>query len=272
MSTDGLVSDVTATLRRLQEPFHAGDIEWRIMRAEKWGQFTHAWVFPYVTARAVHQRLDDVVGPENWANTPQSVVTVAHARSGEAVLSIQVGISIRIHGNWVTKYNVSEATDVESAKGGFSGAEKRAGSEWGIGRYLYYLDELEAEVAKSEPPRNAGWRYAKLSAKHDHAPYWWRPPRLPAWALPADTGTREDNPPSAAEFNAMKRAWVARFANAERNRSVIAQKFSQHAVSLFGPFPVDQLSGWTRDMIVRMTTAIESASSSHGIDGDVPFE
>ena len=63
-------------------------------------------------------------------------------------IAIEVGISIRINGEWITKYDVSDPTQIEPVKGGFSGAMKRAGAQWGIGRYLYQLQETFAEVSE----------------------------------------------------------------------------------------------------------------------------
>ena len=52
-------------LSRLGDPFPASDIEWRIQSS---GMSGGPWarVLAYVTARAIMNRLDEVVGPENW--------------------------------------------------------------------------------------------------------------------------------------------------------------------------------------------------------------
>lgn len=114
---------MTIDLRKLAEPFPAGDIEWRVSRS---GMNKNGTVFcmvlAYITARAIANRLDAVVGPENWQNTP---LVVHELRPG--VMAMQVGISIRVGEDWITRYDVSEPTHVEPAKGGFSGAMKRAG-------------------------------------------------------------------------------------------------------------------------------------------------
>ena len=135
-------------------------------------------VLAYITARAIQSRLDEVCGPENWCNTPASIVEV---RPG--ITAFQEGISINIgNDEWVTKYDVCEPTHIEPAKGGFSGAMKRAGAQWGIGRYLYHLSETFAEVSDKG---GKGWEYAKLPK--DGGSYYWKPPSLPAWALPVQS-------------------------------------------------------------------------------------
>ena len=54
---------------KLKEPFPAEDIEWRLQSCGKkkdgtiWGK-----ALAYVTNRAIQNRLDEVVGPQNWKN------------------------------------------------------------------------------------------------------------------------------------------------------------------------------------------------------------
>lgn len=259
------MADFAEQLKRLADPFPAGDIEWRVMRALPWGQNVRCLVYPYVTARAIHQRLDDMLGPQNWCNTPQRVSEVK-----PGVLSTEIGISIHIgSGQWVTKYNVSEATDIEPAKGAFSGAEKRAGEEWGIGRYLWFLGELDAETSKTEQ-RGNGWHYARLPQKYDGAVYWWQAPKLPAWALPIEADA--EKPVTAAELNALKLHWAKVLAPTEKNRAVKSERFSQLVVGMFGPFPVDQPAGWTHQMLAQVRHRIDSTTETGGPSADVPFE
>lgn len=262
--------DINEQLKRLTEPFPAGDIEWRVMRSMPWGQNIRCIVFPYVTARAIHERLDDVVGPANWCNTQQAVNTVAHTRDGKPVLSVQVGISIRIGNEWVTKYNVSEATDVEPAKGAFSGAEKRSGGEWGIGRYLYFLGEMDADTTRVEPPKGTGWTFGQLSEKYGREKFWWKPPQMPAWALPADAGAEQLV--TADELNNLKLYWSRKLAPNEKNRATKQAMFFQLVTSMFGPFPVDQPAGWTHDMISQVRARIDEAVTGSGGGSVVPFQ
>lgn len=261
------MSDFATTLKKLQEPFPETDIEWRVLNPQQWGQFVRCSCFPYVTARAIHQRLDDVVGPQNWCNTPQQVFTVGHNKNGP-VLSVQVGISIRCDGEWLTKYNVSEPTHIELAKGGFSGAEKRAGEEWGIGRYLWFLGELDAKTTMNDPGRGNGWFHATLPQSKGGKDYWWRPPQLPSWALPPASA---DRPVTVEELNDLKRAWVAKFAPEEKSRSAKVAGFNTFCVSLFGGFPIDTPAGWTHDMLEKAHNEIKSNSGGGGPTG-VPFE
>ena len=141
-------------LSKLAEPFDRDDIEWRVSRAGRSNGKVFCRILCYITARAIQQRLDDVCGPTNWRNEPLTV-----HEAGQRTFAFQTGISIRIGDEWVTKWDVAEPTQIEAAKGGFSGAMKRAGAQWGIGRYLYHLDETFAEVSESG---GKGWTYADL--------------------------------------------------------------------------------------------------------------
>ena len=131
-------------LTKLADPFPLEDIEWRVSRSGRGGNGIFCMTLAYITARAIQKRLDDVCGPENWRNEEPRMLDV----NGKTAFA--VGISIRIGEEWVTKWDVADPTNIEPAKGGFSGAMKRAGAHWGIGRYLYYLDETFAEAFQAD--------------------------------------------------------------------------------------------------------------------------
>ena len=54
---------------------------------------------------------------------------------------------------------------------------KRAAVQWGIGRYLYNLDETFVETSAT---KKDGWKFAKTKDKS----FYWKIPDLPKWALP----------------------------------------------------------------------------------------
>lgn len=82
----------------------------------------------YIDARLVMERLDRVVGAENWQRT------YPHAGAKTCC-----DLSICLDGRWITKSDGAGDTDVEGAKGAFSDSFKRAAVNWGIGQYLYGL-------------------------------------------------------------------------------------------------------------------------------------
>ena len=112
-------------IEKLKEKFLESELEFRIgsMNSDK----TMALALPYVQARAIQNRLDDVVGFHNWQVSYREI-------SGGFICSL----SLCIDGVWITKEDGAGMTDFESIKGGISNAFKRvAASGFGIGRYLY---------------------------------------------------------------------------------------------------------------------------------------
>lgn len=163
-------------LLKLQAPFPAEDVEWRIGRSgKKDGGDFWAVALAYITNRAIMERLDEVCGPENWKNE------FKEGPNGGIIAGISIRVQCPDSGSpeWVTKWDGADNTDVEAVKGGLSNAMKRAGVQWGIGRYLYNLTEsfVETSVTKQE-----GTKYAKTK----EGKFFWFEPDLPAWALPQD--------------------------------------------------------------------------------------
>jgi hypothetical protein len=151
------------------QDFFAGDaLEWRIQQAGEKNGRVWAIAVPYVTNRAIQMRLDEVVGPENWRN---------EFRAGPSG-GVMCGLSIRVGDEWITKWDGAENTDVEGVKGGLSGAMKRAAVQWGIGRYLYGLEETFAHV------HDNGRFRGKLPDKFGGRSFRWDPPALPKGVLP----------------------------------------------------------------------------------------
>lgn len=143
-------------MQELQAPFPPEDIEWRVGSTNK--EKTKGLALAYVTNRAIQARLDQVFGLL-WKNEFRDW-------KGAGVLC---GISAKIEGEWITKWDGAEETDFESTKGGLSDAMKRAGYQWGIGRYLYKLPAVWV------PIEQRGKSYVIKET-----------PKLPDWALPPE--------------------------------------------------------------------------------------
>lgn len=174
------MAEVKEIAARLAEPFPAADIEWRVGSTNRKDNPTSGIALAYITNRAVQQRLDDVVGIDNWRNEYQ-----LWRNNG-----VLCGLSIRINGEWITKWDGSDESDMEAIKGGLSDAMKRSAYQWGIGRYLYNLPTEWVPVEKRG-------RTTVLK----------QPPRLPDWALPeAERGkknpTRSPQPPTNTNASA----------------------------------------------------------------------
>lgn len=167
-------------LIKLRKPFPPSEIEWRVGATNS--DKTKGIALPYITNRAVQNRLDDVCGPGNWWNE--------YKQFGEN--SQLCGITILIDGRPVTKWDGADNTKVDPTKGGLSNSMKRAAAQWGIGRYLYSLPTYWKEIKK------AGGTFKLCEF-----------PILPKWALPegyedkkinySDTSARYDEANASLE-------------------------------------------------------------------------
>jgi len=152
--------DVKAIAAALARPFDPRLVKWKpsVVKGNR------CLAMAYIDARTVMERLDDVLGVENW----QDRYTLLPDRSVVCRLRLKLG------GEWVGKSDVgnpSERPDEgDRLKAAFSDALKRAAVKFGVGRYLY---RLTASWVDFDP--------VKKQIAH--------PPQLPAWALP--------NPPAA---------------------------------------------------------------------------
>ena len=110
---------------KLKEKFDEKDLEFRVGATNS--DKTMGLALAYVQARAIQNRLDEVVGIENWK------VSYREIQGG-----FLCTLSIRINNEWISKEDGANVTEFESVKGGISNAFKRvASSRFGIGRYLY---------------------------------------------------------------------------------------------------------------------------------------
>lgn len=147
----------------LKKEFGPNDLEWRVQSSGEKNGKPWAKIVPYITNRAIMDRLDEVCGPANWENKFE--------KGPEG--GILCGISILCgEGEWenvpVTKWDGAENTNIEEVKGGLSAAMKRAAVQWGIGRYLYNLPVAWAIFTKN----------GKYSSKINDIWYKWDAPEL----------------------------------------------------------------------------------------------
>jgi len=165
----------------LKAPFYPDELEWK-PQSVGMSEAGKPWVraLAYITNRAIMDRLDAAVGPEGWRNEFK-----AAPDSG-----VLCGLSIKVDGEWITKWDGAPNTDIEAVKGGLSGAMKRAAVQWGIGRYLYDLEENFGTVS------DQGIFRAQTKEKKA---FRWNPPSLPKWALPGTDEARARGLLPAAE-------------------------------------------------------------------------
>ena len=109
----------------LREQTPKDRVKFRIGRKSMDNKSAH--MLAYVDARYVQDRLDDVVGAENWSNSYRMI---------NDVLYCDITITFP-NGEIVTKSDCGTESNVEKQKGQSSDAFKRAAVMLGIGRDLY---------------------------------------------------------------------------------------------------------------------------------------
>lgn len=129
-------------------PFPASEVDFRAMKTpqEYKGKMV-APVVAFVDARAIQDRLDDAVGPENWSFVP----SVAATKDGAVTAAIGL---LTVYG--VVKGDIGDCNATERNKASVSDALKRAAVQWGIGRYLYRLPRMYAAFVQ----KGKDWRLA----------------------------------------------------------------------------------------------------------------
>ena len=161
------MTDIEQQIRMLHAPFDPCELEWRFQKTGKQGN--GGVMLPYVSARAIMDRLDQVIGAGNW-NDSLRVHGEGERRTWVCTLSVELA-----DGKAVVHEDVADETHVEPAKGGASDALKRCAVKLGIGRYLYYLPKFYVE----DQPRPSH-KWTEHIAQHL--------PRKCPWAVPGGSG------------------------------------------------------------------------------------
>jgi hypothetical protein len=164
------VTDVRTITQALSAPFSETEVKFKPQAVKG----NRALALAYVDVRAIMDRLDNVVGVENWQDRYQLLPDN----------SVMCQLRLRIGDRWITKADVggpSEQPDGgDRLKAAFSDALKRAAVKFGIGRYLYRLPQQWAEF---DPQKRQ----------------FTGPPQLPEWAVgkPTRPAPRSDQRPRA---------------------------------------------------------------------------
>lgn len=184
LGSHSIPMETQMNLKDLKKPFGYQDLEFKIQSSgEKQDGSIWARCVTYISARAIQDRLDEVCGPENWKVEYDILPT-----------GVLCKLSIKIENEWISKIDGAEPSQYEPFKGGISNALKRAGSCWGIGRYLYNLESSFALIVEKSAP---GSQWAETKNKKT---YYWLPPQLPLWALPEPLKKESVTPTPEPEF------------------------------------------------------------------------
>lgn len=153
------MNDELTITQRLKEPFDPRVIHWRVgatnakkiqrETGDKNAKPTKGIAVAYINSRDVTKRLDDVCG-DLWQDR--------YPFEG----CCEIGL--KIDGEWLWRSNGAGKTDFEAEKGQYSDAFKRAAVMWGVGRYLYYLENIWVDLdqwGKFTTPTLPKWAYPK---------------------------------------------------------------------------------------------------------------
>lgn len=152
--------------KQLIAEFSESELEWRPQSSGVDGDRPWILVIPYIQARAIQKRLDDVFGFDGWQDEYR----------GDKTNNIICKLSIWSENKkqWVSKENGATETAIEAFKGGISSALKRvAASGYGIGRYLYDLKPVYAECTLN---KRADWNKSKDTKSGKYI--YWKTPKL----------------------------------------------------------------------------------------------
>jgi hypothetical protein len=191
----------------------------------------------YVDARAIQDRLDDVLGVDGWQDEYECLP------DGSVVCRLR----LRLGNEWITKMDVggpSEQPDSgDRMKAAFSDALKRAAVKFGIGRYLY---RLPAQWLDYDPQKRQ----------------FLRAPSLPAWARPAPEAPKlatQGRPANGEELQRRLQNYETRLvANGICQPGELLQHVVQAGVQAGHPTDLAAWTGPAIQLAVEETKAFEA--------------
>ncbi len=134
-------------LKVLSEPLLPDQVEWRAQGQTS--DKSKLIVVCYLTSRTVMTRLDDAFGLLGWQSSFNEVTD-----------GFVCTISVRDdNGEWISKSDGAQRTEIEKLKGGISGSLKRCAVHFGIGRSLYDLPKVMLETTDRFIPK---WAFPLL--------------------------------------------------------------------------------------------------------------
>jgi hypothetical protein len=169
----------SAILARLAEPFAVSEIKWRVTHTSRDGK--RGAVKPYADPRAYQDRLNKVLTAAGWTKTYDvcALTNITRRKGGDReVISGKVLATCVVTITGIGDHSGSGegwADEEFAMTGADAQAFKRACSSFGLGRYLYDIEEQWVDLNEQKQPRSV--------------------PGLPAWALPKSHASAK--PPSA---------------------------------------------------------------------------
>jgi hypothetical protein len=182
---------VQAIAQALAAPFHPKDVKFKPQVVKN----NRCLAMAYIDARVIQDRLDEVLGVENWQDHYEFLP------DGSVVCRLRLKFGKR----WITKADVGSPSDQpdsgDRVKAAVSDALKRAAVKFGIGRYLYRLpaewvdyDPIKKQII--QPPRLPD--SVVPQSEPAHAPV--TTPNQQRPASPAEKRAAKSLPATGAEF------------------------------------------------------------------------
>jgi hypothetical protein len=163
MPRDPLVRALTAALAN---PFEPKDVKFKPQMVKG----TRCLAMAYIDARLIQDRLDDVLGSENWEDAFKLLPDG----------SVMCRLRLKLGDRWITKTDVGSPSEQPDSgdrlKAAVSDALKRAAVKFGIGRYLYRLPAVWVDY---DPVKKQIVQ----------------PPQLPSFAIPKSKGQTQQAKP-----------------------------------------------------------------------------
>jgi hypothetical protein len=164
----GRDSHLLGIAEALSRPFDPSEIKFKPQVVKD----RRALAMAYIDARLIQDRLDTVLGVENWQDRYELLT------DGSVICRLR----LKLGSHWVTKTDVGSPSEQPDSgdrlKAAFSDALKRAAVKFGIGRYLY---RLPAQWVEYDPVKK---QLVRL-------------PTLPTFALPKPDSVKDKS--SAAQ-------------------------------------------------------------------------
>lgn len=152
----------------LTAPFQTNEVKFKPQSVKG----NRALALAYIDCRVIQDRLDGVLGVENWMDEYE-ILTDG---------SVMCRLKLRLNGEWVVKTDVGSPSEQPDSgdrlKAAFSDALKRAAVKFGIGRYLYRLPAVWCDY---DPQKK---QFSGI-------------PQLPAWAVPKPKASASTQKPTA---------------------------------------------------------------------------
>lgn len=181
---------LVALTAALAEPFEPREVKFKPQSVKN----NRCLAMAYIDARLIQDRLDDVLGVENWTDN----YTILNDGSVMCRLRLKLG------DRWITKTDVGSPSEQpdggDRLKAAFSDALKRAAVKFGIGRYLYRLpaqwvdyDGVKKQIVS--PPQLPPWALPKSKRPAQPAPKVEAPAPVVRTAVPGTAALTTPNEP-----------------------------------------------------------------------------